>query len=74
VTDPTTDTSIAALSSWQLQELIAKGLPPSPVEALCDRHGWRRPSMADYAFIDACAERLSARLALAVSQSRRPRP
>lgn len=74
MTDPTTDTSIAALSFWELQELIANGLPPSPVEALCGRHGWRRPSMADYAFIDACAERLLTRLALAVSQARRPRP
>lgn len=73
MTDPTTDTSITALSFWELQELIANAPHPCPLAALCDCRGWRRPSMADYAFIDACAERLSARLALAVSQARRPR-
>jgi len=64
--------SITALSHWEIQELIANTphLYPCPIAALCDRHGWRRPSMADHAFIDACAERLKARLAVAVYDSR----
>jgi hypothetical protein len=39
--------------------------------ALCDRHDWRRPSMADYAFIEGCEKRLQQRLEQAIQHRRR---
>ena len=73
MTNPAANMSITALSHWEIQELIANAPHPCPLAALCDRRGWRRPSMADHAFIDACADRLATRLALTLAKRRAAR-
>lgn len=52
----------AVLSPQELEELLADLPNPCPMVALCDRHNWRRPSTADYAFIKDCSKRLQLRL------------
>ena len=52
----------AVLSPRELEELLADFPNPCPMVALCDRHNWRRPSTADYAFIEDCSKRLQLRL------------
>ena len=56
----------AVLSPWELQEALANAPHPCPLAALCDRRNWRRPSDADYAFIEACSNRLQLRLQQAI--------
>lgn len=56
------------LSPWELQELLADFPNPCPMVALCDRHNWRRPSTADYAFIEHCGKRLHLRLETTLAQ------
>jgi hypothetical protein len=56
----------AVLSPQELEELLADLPNPCPMVALCDRHNWRRPSSADYAFIEACDNRLQLRLQQAI--------
>lgn len=52
----------AVLSPRELEELLADFPNPCPIAALCDRHNWRRPSTADYAFIKESGKRLQLRL------------
>jgi hypothetical protein len=61
----------AMLSTWDLWEALANAPNPCPMTALCDRHDWRRPSMADYAFIEGCEKRLQQRLEQAIQHRRR---
>ena len=63
----------AMLSTRELAEALANAPNPCPMTALCDRHDWRRPSMADYAFIEACGKRLGAKLDLALATHRATR-
>ena len=60
----------AMLSPWELSEALANAPNPCPMTALCDRHDWRRPSMADYAFIEGCEKRLQQRLQQAIQHRR----
>lgn len=57
----------AVLSPRELEELLADLPNPCPIVALCDRHNWRRPSTADYAFIEDCGKRLQLRLKLTLT-------
>lgn len=57
----------AVLSPRKLEELLADFPNPCPIVALCDRHNWRRPSTADYAFIKESGKRLQLRLKLTLT-------
>jgi hypothetical protein len=59
------------LSPWGLWEALANAPSPCPMTALCDRHDWRRPSMADHAFIEGCEKRLRQRLQQAIQHRHR---